>query len=44
MKTLPSLLDGIITWTEEPGMLQSMGSLRVRRDLATKQHQDESEV
>ena len=25
--------------TEEPGMLQSMGSGRVRRDLATEQQQ-----
>ena len=32
---------GILTWeiprTEEPGGLQSMGSQRVRRDLATEQ-------
>ena len=28
-----------ILWTEEPGMLQSMGSQRVRHDLATKQQQ-----
>ena len=26
-----------IPWTEEPGGLQSMGSQRVRHDLATKQ-------
>ena len=26
-----------IPWTEEPGRLQSMGSQRVRYDLATKQ-------
>ena len=26
-----------IPWTEEPGGLQSMGSQRVRYDLATKQ-------
>ena len=25
-----------IPWTEEPGSLQSMGSQRVRHDLATK--------
>ena len=25
-----------ILWTEEPGMLQSMGSQRVRLDLVTK--------
>ena len=28
-----------IPWMEEPGGLQSMGSLRVRHDLATKQEQ-----
>ena len=27
---------GGIPWTEEPGRLQSMGSQRVRHDLATK--------
>jgi len=26
-----------IPWTEEPGGLQSLGSQRVRQDLATKQ-------
>ena len=26
-------------WTEEPGVLQSMGSQRVGHDLATKQQQ-----
>ena len=26
-----------ISWTEEPGGLQAMGSQRVRHDLATKQ-------
>ena len=26
-----------IPWTEEPGGLQSMGSQRLRQDLATKQ-------
>ena len=30
-----------IPWTEEPGRLQSMGSQRVRHDLATKQQQYE---
>ena len=28
-----------VAWTEEPGMLQSMGSQRVRNSLATKQQQ-----
>ena len=28
-----------IPWTEEPGELQSLGSQRVRYDLATKQQQ-----
>ena len=31
----PVLLLGKIPWTEEPGRLQSMGSLRVRHDRAT---------
>ena len=30
-----STLAGKIPWTEEPGRLQSMGSLRVGHDLAT---------
>ena len=30
-----------IPWTEQPGGIQSMGSKRVRRDLATKQQQKE---
>ena len=34
-----SILAWIIPWTEEPGRLQSMGSQRVRHDLATKQQQ-----
>ena len=34
-----SVLAWEITWTEEPGGLQSMGSQRVREDLATKQQQ-----
>ena len=37
--TLSSILAWEIPWTEEPGRLQSMGSQRVRRDLATKQQQ-----
>ena len=31
----PVLLPGKIPWTEEPGRLQSMGSLRVGHDSAT---------
>ena len=34
-----SILAWEITWTEEPGWLQWMGSQRVRGDLATKQQQ-----
>ena len=30
------VLPGESPWTEEPGWLQSMGSQRVRHDLATK--------
>ena len=37
MATHSSILAWRIPWTEEPGGLQSMGSQRVRRDLATKQ-------
>ena len=32
-----SILAREIPWTEEPGGLQSMGSQRVRHDLATEQ-------
>ena len=35
--THSSILAWRIPWTEEPGGLQSMGSQRVRRNLATKQ-------
>ena len=38
MATLSSILAWRIPWTEEPGGLQSMGSLRVRHDLATNTH------
>ena len=31
-----STLTRIISWIEEPGGLQSMGSQKVRHDLATK--------
>ena len=37
MTTHSSMLVWEISWTEDPGMLQSMGSQRVRHDLATKQ-------
>ena len=36
MATHSSILAWRIPWTEEPGGLQSMGSQRVRHDLATK--------
>ena len=39
MATHPSILAWRIPWTEEPGRLWSMGSQRVRHDLATKQQQ-----
>ena len=34
MATQSSILAWKIPWTEEPGRLQSTGSLRVRHDLA----------
>ena len=37
MATHLSILDWEITWTEEPGGLQSMGSQRVGYDLVTEQ-------
>ena len=39
MVTTPVSLLGKIPWTEEPSGLQSMGSQRVKQDLATKQQQ-----
>ena len=39
MATHSSILAWAITWTEEPGRLQSMGFQRVRHNLATKQQQ-----
>ena len=39
MATYSSILAWRISWTEEPGGLQSMGSQRVRHDLVTKQQQ-----
>ena len=43
MATHSSILAWEIPWPEEPGWLQSMGPLRVRYDLATKQKQTRSE-
>ena len=37
MATHSSILAWRIPWTEEPGGLQSMGSQRVGKDLATKE-------
>ena len=37
MSTHSSILAWKISWTGEPGSLQSMGSKRVGHDLATKQ-------
>ena len=37
MATHSSILAGRTPWTEEPGRLQSMGSQRVRHNLATQQ-------
>ena len=39
MVTHSTILACEILWTEEPGRLWSMGSQRVRQDLATKQQQ-----
>ena len=39
MATPFSILASKIPWTEEPSRLQSMGSPRVRHDLATEQQQ-----
>ena len=41
MATHSSILTWEIPWTEEPGGLQSMGSQRVRHDLATKKQQQQ---
>ena len=40
MATHSSILAWKISRTEEPGGLQSMGSQRVRHDLATEQQQE----
>ena len=37
-----SILAWAISWTEEPGRLQSIALQRVRYDLATKQEQQNS--
>ena len=37
MATHSSILAWRIPWTEEPGLLQSMGLRRIKHDLATKQ-------
>ena len=39
MATHSSILAWEISWTEEPGGLQSMGLQRVGQDLATKEQQ-----
>ena len=44
MATHSSILAWEISWTEEPGGLQSMGSQRVRHDLATKQQLSALEI
>ena len=39
-----SILAWEILWTEEPGRLQSMGSQRVRHNLATNSNIDKSHI
>ena len=39
-----SILALEISWTEEPGRVQFMGSKRVRHDLAAKQQQERHKV
>ena len=39
MATHSSILAWRVPWTEEPSMLQSVGSQRVEHNLATKQQQ-----
>ena len=43
METHSSILAWRIPWTEEPGVLQSVGSQRVRCDRATDTHKVENE-
>ena len=44
MATHSSVSASEIPWTEKPGGLQSKGSQRVGRDLATKQQQSQNPV
>ena len=44
MASHSSILAWKIPWTEEPGRLQSMGSQRVRHDLATEPTHTEREL
>ena len=44
MATHPSILVWEISWTEDPGRLQSMGWQKVRHDLATRQQQQQQTV
>ena len=44
MATHSSILDWEISWTEEPGRLQSMGSLRFGHDLATEKQQQRRDL
>ena len=44
MATHPSILVWEISWTEEPGRLQSMGWQKVRHNLATRQQQQHQTV
>ena len=39
MSALTSILTWEILWTEEPGMVQSMGLRKVRHDLVSKWQQ-----
>ena len=41
MATCSTILTWIISWTEEPGRLQSMGSQKSFHDLLTKQQQQQ---
>ena len=42
--THSSILAWEVSWTEEPGGLQSVGSQRVRHNLATKQEQQKYNI
>ena len=41
MASLSSILAWKVRWTEKPGVLQSMGPLRIRHDRAQQQHDAE---